>query len=66
MRELLKFSFLNLFRNKSRTALSLIAIVIGVSAIIALVSVVDGLFGEVQGALSQVQSIRVSQKNAPK
>ena len=65
MRELLKFSFLNLFRNKSRTALSLIAIVIGVSAIIALVSVVDGLFGEVQGALSQVQSIRVSQKNAP-
>ena len=62
---MLKIAFLNLFRNKTRTGLSLLGIIIGVAAIISLVSVVDGLFNEVNKAVGQIQGIRVAQSSGP-
>lgn len=52
-------SFKNVFRNKVRTALSVLGIVIGVAAIIVLVSIVDGLSADVEKAIGAVESIRV-------
>ncbi len=62
---MIKVSFKNIQRNKTRTLLSLLGIVIGVAAIIALVSVVDGLFADVENVIGQVQGIRVVKSNGP-
>ena len=60
---MLKLSFLNLFRRKSRTALALIGIVIGVMAIVGMVSVVDGLLADFEHAFGKIQGINVLEKN---
>ncbi|HLC37041.1 MAG TPA: ABC transporter permease [archaeon] len=60
---MIKLAFLNLFRHRARTFLSLAAIVIGVMSIIAMVSVVDGIFFEVNEAIGRVAGIRVLQKD---
>ncbi|MDO8633845.1 MAG: ABC transporter permease [archaeon] len=52
-------SLKNVFRNKVRTVLSVLGIVIGVAAIIVLVSIVDGLSADVEKAIGAVQGIRV-------
>ncbi len=59
---MLKISFQNLWRRKSRTSLSLAGIIIGVASIIALVSVVDGLSQNILGSVGQIQGIMVFQK----
>ncbi len=56
---MLKLSFQNLWRRKSRTVLSLIGIIIGVASIIALVSLVDGLTENIVGTVSKIQGIIV-------
>lgn len=61
---MLKLSFLNLFRRKSRTILSLLGIAIGVAAIISLVSVVDGTYNEFNSMVSQFQGIVVMEKGS--
>lgn len=62
---MLKVAFFNLFRNKARTALSALGIVIGVAAIISMVSVVDGFFSDVTNAIGQIQGINVMQVGVP-
>src|SRR3989344_5620278 len=57
-------SFSNLNRSKTRTALSMIGIVIGVAAIVSMVAIVDGLFQDVQDTIGQVQGLRVLPKNS--
>ncbi len=61
---MIKLSYSNLFRRKTRTIISLLAIVIGVMVIIVMVSLADGQFRDLQNAVSQVQGIRVLQKGA--
>ncbi len=61
---MLKLSFLNLFRRKSRTFLSVLGIAIGVGAIIGLVSVVEGVFVEYEDVLLGMQGIWVMEKDA--
>ena len=57
-------AFSNLNRSKTRTALSMIGIVIGVAAIVSMVAIVDGLFQDVQATIGQVQGLRVMPKNS--
>ena len=45
---MISVSFKNIQRNKVRTFLALLGIMIGVASIISLVSIVDGLFAQVQ------------------
>ncbi len=61
---MIKLSFLNLFRRKSRTFLSVLGIAIGVAAIIGLVSVVDGVFAEYSDIMTGMQGIMVMEKDA--
>jgi len=61
---MIKLSFLNLFRRKTRTLLSIIGIAIGVAAIIILVSLVDGFTAEFNDVLGDFKAIIVIQKNA--
>ncbi|HLC37043.1 MAG TPA: ABC transporter permease [archaeon] len=61
---MIKLSFYNLLRRKTRTALSLIGIVIGVTAIMSLVSVVDGLQSEFDTAVSSIQAVLVQEKGS--
>ncbi len=61
---MLKLSFFNLFRRKTRTILALLGIIIGVTAIIGLVSVVDGLNKEFENALGQFQGVIIMEKNS--
>ncbi len=63
---MLKLSFLNLFRRKTRTFLAVLGIAIGVAAILSLVSVVDGVYAEFTNVLSQFQGIFVLQEGAVK
>ena len=60
---MLKLSFLNLFRRKSRTFLALLGIVIGVAAIVALVSVVDGFYGDFNEVIASFQAVMVREKD---
>ena len=60
---MLKLSFLNLFRRKTRTFLALLGIAIGVAAIISLVSAVDGAMLSFNDAISQIQGISIVQKD---
>ncbi len=60
---MIKLSFLNLFRRKSRTFLGVVGIVIGVMAIIAIVSVVDGVYKEINDIVASYQGIMVMEKN---
>jgi len=60
---MIKLSFLNLFRRKSRTFLGVIGIVIGVMAIIAIVSVVDGVYIEISDMIANYQGVFVWEKN---
>jgi putative ABC transport system permease protein len=57
-------AFSNMNRSKTRTALSMIGIVIGVAAIVSMVAIVDGLFQDVQNTIGQVQGLRVLPKNS--
>ena len=61
---LLKLSFLNLFRFKARTLLAIIAVMIGIAAIIVLVSAVDGLQLEAEKIFSRVKGAIVLEKGA--
>lgn len=61
---MIKLSFLNLFRRKSRTALALLGIIIGVAAIIVLVSMVDGLYAELNSVIGQFQGVYVMERDA--
>ncbi len=61
---MLKLSFLNLFRRKTRTFLSVSGIAIGVAAIIVLVSLVDGFTAQFDEVLSQFKGIIVSEKDS--
>lgn len=61
---MIKLSFLNLFRRKTRTFLALLGVVIGVASIIVLVSIVDGLFVQFNDVISQYQGLQVLQKDA--
>ncbi len=61
---MIKLSFFNLFRRKTRTLLSVVGIVIGVSAIILLVSVVDGFTRDFDSIVSSFKGISVMEKNA--
>ncbi|MFH1751934.1 MAG: FtsX-like permease family protein [archaeon] len=56
---MIKLSFLNLFRRKSRTMLALLGIIIGVMAIMVMVSVVDGIYDELVSTVSQLQGVTV-------
>ncbi|MEM0360619.1 MAG: ABC transporter permease [Candidatus Diapherotrites archaeon] len=61
---MIKLSFLNLFRRKSRTFLSVLGIAIGVAAIIGMMSVVDGVKGEYEGLIGSIQGVWVWEKDA--
>ncbi|MEM4390235.1 MAG: FtsX-like permease family protein [Candidatus Diapherotrites archaeon] len=61
---MIKLSFLNLFRRKTRTFLSVFGIVIGVAAIIVLVSVVDGFTRDFESVISGFKGVSVMEKNA--
>lgn len=61
---MIKLAFLNLFRRKSRTILSLLGIMIGVAAIISLVSIVDGTYNEFNSLVSQFQGVMVMEKDS--
>ncbi len=60
---MIKLSFLNLFRRKSRTFLGVGGIVIGVMAIISIVSVVDGFYYELNDMIASYQGVMVWEKN---
>ena len=60
---MIKLSFLNLFRRKSRTFLGVLGIVIGVMAIIAIVAVVDGVYIEINDMIANYQGVFVWEKN---
>ncbi len=61
---MMKLSFLNLFRRKTRTLLSVFGIAIGVAAIIVLVSVVDGFTLQFDSVIGQYKGITVYEKDA--
>ena len=61
---MIKLSFSNLFRRKTRTFLSVSGIAIGVAAIIVLVSLVDGFTSEFDEVISQLRGIMVIEKDA--
>jgi len=61
---MIRLSFLNLLRRKSRTFLALLGIMIGVAALISLISVVDGLQGQLNDVISDLQGVWVLQKDA--
>ena len=61
---MIKLSFLNLFRRKTRTFLSVAGIAIGVAAIIVLVSLVDGFTLDFDGVIGQFKAISVLEKDA--
>ncbi len=61
---MIKLSFLNLFRRKARTFLSVSGIAIGVAAIIVLVSLVDGFTGQFDEVVSQFKGVVVSEKDS--
>ena len=54
----------NMLRRKTRTALTMVGIIIGVMAIVGLVSVSEGLNREATTSLSVFQSITVQKKDA--
>ena len=61
---MIKLSFLNLFRRKTRTALALLGVMIGVASIIVLVSIVDGLFIEFNEVIGQFEGLIIMEKDA--
>lgn len=61
---MIKLSFLNLFRRKTRAMLSVSGIAIGVAAIIVLVSLVDGFTGQFDEVISQFKGVIVSEKDS--
>ena len=61
---MIKLSFLNLFRRKTRTFLAVLGIAIGVAAILCLVSVVDGVYEEFNNVISEFQGIFVMEEGA--
>ena len=63
MIQMIKLSFLNLFRRKSRTFLSVLGMAIGVGAIIGLVSVVGGVFNEYNSIIGGMQGVWVWEKD---
>ena len=61
---MIKLSFLNLFRRKTRTFLALLGVIIGVASIIVLVSIVDGLFLQFNDVINQYKGLNVMEKDA--
>ena len=59
-----KVAFKNLFRTKTRTALSIFGIIIGVAAIVLMVSVIDGIYQDVSEAFSNVQGIIIREEGS--
>ncbi len=56
---MLKIGLLNLTRHKTRTALAVFGIVLGVASLIVLVSVIDGIRFEIKDAFSKAQGVRI-------
>lgn len=63
MIEMIKLSFFNLFRRKTRTILSLLGIMISVATIIVMVSIVDGAEKQFNDIIAQFQGVFVIEKN---
>ncbi len=61
---MIKLSFLNLFRRKTRTLLSVGGIAIGVAVIIVLVSIVDGFTMDFEQLVGEFRGISVWEKNS--
>lgn len=61
---MIKLSFLNLFRRKTRSFLALLGVIIGVASIIVLVSIVDGLFLQFNDVINQYKGLNVMEKDA--
>ena len=59
---MIKLSFLNLFRRKTRTFLAILGIAIGVAAIIVLVSLVDGFNDEFDDVMGSLKAIMVMER----
>ncbi len=58
-----EFSLKNLFRRKTRTALALLGISVGVAAIVALVSVADGLEATALEAIGELKGVFVQEED---
>jgi len=61
---MIKLAFRNLFRQKTRTFLAILGIIIGITALIALNAVIDGIYNELNTAVGSFQGIMVMQKGA--
>ncbi len=61
---MIKLSVENLLREKSRTFLTMLGIIIGVGAIVSLVSISDGIRGEAEGTLGSFQGLMMLEKGA--
>ncbi|MBI4210411.1 MAG: ABC transporter permease [Candidatus Diapherotrites archaeon] len=61
---MIKLSFLNIFRRKTRAVLAIAGIAIGVAAIIVLVSLVDGFTSDFNDVISQFKGVTVYEKNS--
>ncbi len=59
----MKIAFRSLWTRKSRTALAILGLLLGVATIISLISITDGIREEVGGVLSQVTGIVVLEKD---
>ena len=60
---MMKIAFRSLWTRKSRTALAILGLLLGVATIISLISITDGIRGEVGSVLSGVTGILVQEKN---
>ncbi|MBR9707233.1 MAG: ABC transporter permease [Candidatus Diapherotrites archaeon] len=56
---MLKLAFFNLFRRKSRTALALAGLIIGIGSLIVMIGLVEGIFLETTEALGNLQGLYV-------
>ena len=61
---MIKLSFFNLFRRKTRTFLSILGIAVGVAAIIVLVSLVDGFSQDFNDIIGGFKAINIMEKDS--
>ena len=60
---MIRIAFRSLWTRKSRTALAILGLLLGVATIISLISITDGIREEVGGVLSQITGISVMEKD---
>jgi putative ABC transport system permease protein len=61
---MIKLSFLNIFRRKSRATLSIVGMLIGLSAMVVLTALVDGTYNDMLNMVSMFQGVIVMEKDA--